>query len=216
MVLGLETFSHEQVLYGSLVLELVWTVCYLISAMFLASNAYAGFNVLVLGILQLAVIALSYYGFYMEVTRTLYGIVLGAVTMLVFQSLQSAVFWGQYAACESYHTWDEKAHYGVECHHRPAMKSVCVFSVFLFLTYAVQLGAMIRYKNDILGAAPANESVGNRDGIPTFAALQMRAAPLGYTPVPYSAPPPRPASATQTQHVIQQQHQDLEMADHSG
>ncbi len=34
-----------------------------------------------------------------------------------------------------------------------AMTSMCTFSIFLFLSYIVQLGVMIKFKNEILGNA---------------------------------------------------------------
>ena len=97
--------------------------------------------------------------------------------MLVFVSLQSAIFWGQYSRCESdsgrrllrqisnsitmttqYEDTERRMlSYGVECAHTSAMKSVCTFSVMMFLSYVVLVAVMIKFKNDILGPAPLDE-----------------------------------------------------------
>ncbi|RYH14110.1 hypothetical protein EON65_34150 [archaeon] len=179
---AIQDYSPDQILKGNLLLQVVFVVCYLISALFIASNTYAGFNSLLLGIIIIAVIGLSYYGLFKEVTRTLFGIVLGCSVMLIFMTLQSAIFWGQYSDC----TPNSLLNSVTQCYNPAAMKSCCTFSVFLFLTYIAQVAAMIRYKNDVLGAAPSNEAVGSRDGIPVFTlplGLRSYTAPV-YSPVP--------------------------------
>lgn len=66
--------------------------------------------------------------------------------MLIFISLQSAIFWGQYSGCESYN--DNRS---VNCQNKPAMKSICTFSVLMFISYITQLVAMIAFKQELLG-----------------------------------------------------------------
>eukprot|EP01031_Cornospumella_fuschlensis_P030497 gene30496-36860_t len=178
---ALQDYSPDQLLKGTLLIQVVFVACYLISAVFLATNTYAGFNALLLGVVIIAVIGLSYYGLFKEVTRTLFGIVLGCSVMLIFMTLQSAIFWGQYSDCNPHSLLNSV----IQCYNPAAMKSCCTFSVFLFLTYIAQVAAMIRYKNDVLGAAPSNEAVGSRDGIPVFTlpmGLRSYTAPV-YSPV---------------------------------
>eukprot|EP01039_Chlorochromonas_danica_P005850 gene5850-6443_t len=74
----------------------------------------------------------------------------------------------------------------VDCGNQAAMRSMCAFSVFMFLSYLVQVATLIHFKNDILGAAPANESVGNRDGIPSF----IISKPSNASTLPPSLPTP--------------------------
>eukprot|EP00981_Chlorochromonas_danica_P010422 scaffold3227_cov188-Ochromonas_danica.AAC.8 len=94
-----KALTHDVLLPFILLAQAVFAFCYLISSLFVGSDPYAGFNGILLGLVYLAVIGLSYYGLYKEVTRTLYGVVLGAVVMLCFISLQSAIFWAQYSNC---------------------------------------------------------------------------------------------------------------------
>jgi hypothetical protein len=102
--------------------------------------------------------------------------------MLIFVSLESAIFWGQYSRCSSdrrmllrggapaditasYSTLfieefiggHRELSYGVECKHTSAMKSICTFSVMMFLSYVALVAVMIKFKNEILGPAPLNE-----------------------------------------------------------
>lgn len=183
--------SHHQILKFTLLAQAGFSACYLISALFVASNSYAGFNAIALGLTQAAVIGLSYYGLYKEVTRTLYGIVLGSAVLLIFMSLQSAIFWGQYSSCH-YEVFNVKEGFlGIQCENQAAMKSICAFSVFMFLTYIVLVGVLIRFKNDILGVAPANEAVGKSDGLPSMSDFHMRAAPFAPAPyMPHTYAPP--------------------------
>lgn len=118
--------------------------------------------------------------------------------MLVFVSLESAIFWGQYSRCSSDRrvllrggtdtyrdeilsihpistedygpvTVSRELSFGVECSHTSAMKSVCTFSIMMFLSYVALVAVMIKFKNEILGPAPLNE---------------------GYAPVSTNSPPP--------------------------
>eukprot|EP01039_Chlorochromonas_danica_P005851 gene5851-6444_t len=181
-----EVLTHDVLLPFTILAQAVFAFCYLISSLFVGSNVYAGFNGILLGLVFLAVIGLSYYGLYKEVTRTLYGVVLGAVVMLCFISLQSAIFWAQYGSCKFVPINPKNGQIGVECDHQAAMRSMCAFSVFMFLSYLVQVATLIHFKNDILGAAPANESVGNRDGIPSF----IISKPSNASTLPPSLPTP--------------------------
>lgn len=51
------------------------------------------------------------------------------------------------------------SHFGIECYRTHAMKSVCAFSVFMFLSYIALVGLLFKYKNDILGASPLDETL---------------------------------------------------------
>jgi len=71
---------------------------------------------------------------------------------------------GQYANCElnneSTVSIIRSGEIGVECSHIGAMKSVCTFSVFLFLSYIFQIVVLYVYKDLLLGSAPLDEGLG--------------------------------------------------------
>lgn len=166
---NLENYSHDSLLDGTFLVQGVLILCYLISAFVVSSNAYAGFNGVFLGIVYAVILAASYRGLRKDVTRTMYGALLGSCCMLVMMSLQSAIFWGQYSGCDTSRRLmeiSERILTSVVCEHRYAMKSVCAFSVFMFLSYLFQIFLMIKFKNEILAAAPKE----------------------GYAPVPTNAP----------------------------
>lgn len=48
----------------------------------------------------------------------------------------------------------------VVCYHKKAMKSVCAFSVFMFLSYIALIYILFQHKHDILGSAPLDEGYG--------------------------------------------------------
>jgi hypothetical protein len=54
-----------------------------------------------------------------------------------------------------------------ECRSQSAMKSVCAFSVFMFLSYLVLGGFLVHFKNAILGSAPLNEGYDTVGGVST-------------------------------------------------
>jgi hypothetical protein len=66
------------------------------------------------------------------------------------------------------------SHFGIECYRTHAMKSVCAFAVFMFLTYIGLVGLLFKYKNDILGASPLDEDL---PALPSLGALMGRSDP---------------------------------------
>lgn len=193
-IMSIQHYPYTTQLDLTLAAQAVFTFCYFISSIVMLDNSYAGFNGALLGLLYGATIALSYKGLKKDQNRIIYGIILGAVFVLVFLSLQSAIFWGQYSGCESYSsssttTDDDKTKSddkttklrrltGVECYYTSAMSSMSAFSVFMFLSYIVQLYLMIKHKHDILG------DPGSKGG---YATIPPRAPNSSYRPVVSSA-----------------------------
>ncbi|KAJ1405900.1 hypothetical protein B484DRAFT_456970 [Ochromonadaceae sp. CCMP2298] len=156
-------YSQEEVIDFLLKAQAVIIFCYLICAMVMSGNTYSGFNAVFLGIVFVCFTAASYYGLKVHVSRTHYGMLLGAAGVLLFTSLESAIYWGQYGDCE-------KGSYGgrgtgPECSNRPAMKALCAFSVFMFLSYVGLAGALVYFKEELLGAAPLREGYSS---VPSF------------------------------------------------
>lgn len=152
---SMQPLGHGQILDALFICQSLFILSYMISAIFQFSNVYNGFNAIFLGIIFLGTVICSYLYLRKNVTKVMYGILLGATFMLIFISLQSAIFWGQYSDCESYHL-DGKSGNPPMCENTPAMESICTFSVFMFLSYSAQLVIMIVFKHEILGALPTN------------------------------------------------------------
>jgi hypothetical protein len=150
-------YTHEQVLDLNYVLQVAFLILYLLTSLSLMGNKFAGLNASILGLVLVLFTVYSYRVLRLNVTRTTYGIVLGASFMLVFILLQSAIFWGQYAGCvpSSTNVKIDKE-YG-DCQHTEAMKFLSGFSVLLFISYGSLIAIMIKHKNDILGSAPVQE-----------------------------------------------------------
>mmetsp|Transcript_2633 Transcript_2633/g.4799 ORF Transcript_2633/g.4799 Transcript_2633/m.4799 type:complete len:191 (+) Transcript_2633:131-703(+) len=135
--------------------------CFLLSALFLASNSYAGSVAVLTGLVALAHTGGAWYCIRQRVSRTLYGAVLGSSCVVTFVYLESAIFWGQYSSCEKYHHNDSISNnsYGVACSDTPAMTSLCTFSVFLFLLSIALAGTLLQHKDDLLGSDPLDEDL---------------------------------------------------------
>lgn len=172
-------YLHGELLDRLLPGQALLIVSYFISACFVGSNNFAGFNALFLGMIYIAFAIATYYGLKVYATRINFGAILGGSVILMFISLQSAIFWGQYADCEPQHRYllgSEILHrkldsfeLGPECRNVSAMKSLCTFSVFMFLGYIVQIWFLVHFKNDILVAAPPETE--NYNSIPSFNTL---------------------------------------------
>ena len=160
----LSNYPHTLVLDATLGAQAVFAFCYLISSFVAFGNKYAGSVGVLTGFVFSFFTIASYYGIRKRISRTSYGAVMGGASILLVLSLQTAVFWGQYANCEAS---DESTVaivrsgvIGVECSHIGAMKSVCTFSVFLFLSYIFQITVLYAYKDLLLGSAPLDEGLG--------------------------------------------------------
>lgn len=174
-------YSHTELLDRLLQAQALLILAYFISACVVGGNSFAGFNALLLGIIFSGFAVATYYGLKKYPTRLHFGIILGGASILLFMSLQSAIFWGQYADCESHsrrvlteevaplaaqRVLSSSFDLGPECRNISAMKSVCTFSVFMFLSYISQIWHLVHFKNDILVAAPPETD--NYSTIPTF------------------------------------------------
>ena len=149
----LDSFTSSQLIDGLLNLQAGLIVAYGLSAVFVLSNKYGGTNAGLLGIIFLGFLYATHQGIKQQLSRTSFGGVLAGAVFLTFMSLQSAIFWGQYSNCSKLEDDD----FDNECHHVPAMKAVCTFSVFLFLSYLAQVFILLRFKDEILGDARLDE-----------------------------------------------------------
>ena len=156
-------YNHSDFLNVTFVAQAVFIFCFFVSSLFVSSNAYANFLAVFTSLIFAAFGLYSYYSLRINITRTNFGIVLGGTFVLVMISLQTSIFWGQYGNCEPYHNLDKQTYHssrsliGVDCSDTHAMKSLCAFAVFMFLSYLFLIGLLYRFKDDILGSAPLNE-----------------------------------------------------------
>lgn len=165
----LSIYSHGQLFDGLLLTQVGLTVAYVISSFFVVSNPYNGFNAIVLGVIYGFSISLGYYFIRNSISRTKFGFVLSTAVILIFISLENAIFWGQYSGCQTFDSADarrlrEISYFHVTrrlfdsaCAHTAAMKSLCAFSVLLFLSYIFEVFILLRFKDEFLGVAPLNE-----------------------------------------------------------
>lgn len=84
-------------------LLLVQALCifsFLISSFVVSGNDYAGFLAVFTGLVFLGHFGYELYCFKKSINRFNFGILLGGAFMLLFISLQTAIFWGQYGDCQ--------------------------------------------------------------------------------------------------------------------
>lgn len=91
------------------------------------------------------------FAIFRDPTNLQYGAVVGASFMLAFISLETAIFWGQYAKCD-YHTTTVLRN-EVHCEDVKAMSSLCAFASLLFVVYVWQVIVLAVSKNIFLGIA---------------------------------------------------------------
>jgi ABC-type branched-subunit amino acid transport system permease subunit len=148
-------YPHTQLIDGTLAAQAVFLLCLLISALFLLSNSYSGFVLFLYSVIWICWIPGSYYSMRMAPGRLLYGVTLGVGAMLLILTLMEAIFFGQSSGCSQ---TPERRLLGIECYQTGAMKSVCTFSVFLFLSQTFFLFVVLRHKDELLPISPSSES----------------------------------------------------------
>lgn len=159
-MLWIENYPFDALIDYNLIFQALCSFCYLISCFFILSNPYGGSNAFLLGIVFAGNIALSYQGIRRAISRTYFGVVLACTIFLILIALQNAIYWGEYSDCSEARRLDgvgRALSIGYYCQNRHAMKSVCAFSVLMFLSYIFQVALLIRYKDEILGNGPLNE-----------------------------------------------------------
>ena len=160
----LTQYSHTTLFDATLVIQLLFTLSFLISASFVFANPYNGFNTIFLGIVYLAFIGVSFYCIRYDISRTKFGAILAACLYLVFLSLENAIYWGQYSNCSVPGFFKYFADHIIYCNNTAAMSSVSAFSVLMFLSYLFELFLLFRFKDNFLGTDPLNEGTGQVGG----------------------------------------------------
>jgi hypothetical protein len=145
--------SQTELFNYVIVAEALFCFCYVVSSLFLLSNPYAGFVSFVYGLALAASVCLKWWSVRAK-DRVLYGATVGVVILMVGISLEQAIFWGQSAGCASAATGRRLL--GVECNQVGAMRSVCTFSVFMFLADIVFLFLLLRFKDALLPLGPGD------------------------------------------------------------
>lgn len=199
----LHPYSYEQLMGGTMLVQAACIVGYFISSLVVSGNAFDGFNAVMLGIVYGGTLALTYLKIRKNPSRLMYGIILGMSVILLVISLQSAIFWGQYAGCSSsssstvttttsptmspslapasaFTTAHRKLYITEQCKNRFAMRSISAFSVFIFLSYIFKLAVLVRYKNDILQQASADQEGYSAVTNPAYAQPTISSIPTSY------------------------------------
>ena len=95
-------YPHNELIDFTLLAQGIFSFCFLISAFSVASNEYAGFVAVLSGFMFSGFTGVSHYGISYKPSGIFYGAILGSSVILVFVTLMSAIFWGQYGGCSSY------------------------------------------------------------------------------------------------------------------
>ena len=175
---------HEEAIDLTLAAQIFFSFCNLISSFVVGSNPYGGFIAILTALIYGAFTYVSWYGIRQKPSRILYGGIVGACSMLICISLMTAIFWGQYADCETlseaqarHHshsndnnnnhsnhtsrllleTFSRRLTTGIECKRTSAMSALCAFSVFMFLTYLVFIALILKFKDEILASVPPED-----------------------------------------------------------
>lgn len=153
-------FEYKEGLDAVFAVNMVCTLCLIISLLVDVGNSFTGFTGMLFGALWVAYLPIAYYVVRISPgERVAYGIVLGLGIWLVVLTLMEAIYYGQVSNCSSV-GGVRRALLSAECAHPAAQKSACVFSVFLFLGGGVLQVLLLKHK-DVLLPNPSALSSGS-------------------------------------------------------
>lgn len=95
-------YSHHELIDFTILVQALFSFCFLISAFSIASNKYAGIVAVLTGLIFCCFTGISHYGISYKPNKILYGAILGASVNLIFVALESAIFWGHFGNCSVY------------------------------------------------------------------------------------------------------------------
>lgn len=149
----IEEFSYEQIFHVCLIILITLTSFYFLnSTFFLSRNSYGGLSSFMTSIFYISLSYFAYKCLKNEISRVSYGLLLGLFFLLIFISMQDAIFWGQYSLCESFpfSLSSTKKLYGVECSHTGAMIFGSILSLLISFLSLIFSFFLIKFKDDIL------------------------------------------------------------------
>ncbi len=98
------------------------------------------------GFINLAFSGAAYYVIENNKTPIIVGGLIGSAIMINFQSLMSAIFWGQLSLCTAVTSTVR----GYSCDHKADYRALCLFSVVLLILQFFLTILLINYRGEIL------------------------------------------------------------------
>lgn len=116
-----------------LAVQIICGVAFLICSIVVSHTENAGFNVILMGLINLIFAVAAYYAVGNLKTPILVGSIIGAGIMISLQSLMTAIYWGQLSSCEE--TEINIRHY--TCNQINAYVATSFFAVVMFLLQVI-------------------------------------------------------------------------------
>lgn len=130
----------------NLLFQLGISVIFVLATVFIAEFGHAGFIVVITALADLIFSLYSIHILNKKADAPSIGIITGAAYLICFLSFLTAIYWGKLSQCDA--TSAAIKHY--TCKNKGAMKTVCVFTVFMFLLQFHFSGLMYYYQTHMI------------------------------------------------------------------
>uniref|UniRef100_A0A7S2V692 MARVEL domain-containing protein n=1 Tax=Fibrocapsa japonica TaxID=94617 RepID=A0A7S2V692_9STRA len=124
----------------------VLTACYLICSFVVASTANAGFNAVLTGLVYAVYCVGAYQVLHKSKTALSVGFLIGFSALLIVLSLETAIYWGQLANCET--VSESISQYS--CSNKSGYRAVCAFASLLFILQGAMTTALVAWKDEFI------------------------------------------------------------------
>lgn len=138
--------NKQELFIAAIALEGVFTFCFVICSFVVASTANAGFNCVLTGLLNVALVGGSYHVIKTSKAPIAVGFLIGSSAMITILNFMTAIYWGNLSKCEVIS--DDLA--GYSCDNSSAYGAVSAFAVLLFLIQSIITSGLIIFRNELI------------------------------------------------------------------
>lgn len=134
------------ILNYAIYVQLVLSILFLILSFVVANTANETVVMFMTASILISYPLWSYYAIHRFATHVTVGATLGAGLMVVFLCLQTAMYWGSLSVCQKI-TYSIKQY---SCNSKVTYRSICIVSIFLFLTHFAFVVLLAHFRNAVL------------------------------------------------------------------
>jgi hypothetical protein len=141
--------NPKKVMNFNLVLQLGVALCFCLTSIFLRHFSNVGFQLIVTGLANITFSVGAFYVINKQPDSLSVGACLGSGVVISILSLSTSVYWGELSKCEVVNVDISK----YTCDSKVAMRTLCAFSVILFLLQLTFTIYLMKYKTHVLAAS---------------------------------------------------------------
>lgn len=146
--------NKKDVIGFLILLQAVTTFAFVICSFVVAGTANMGFNCVLTGFLNIALVAGAHYVVENSKSPIAVGFLIGTAGMMTILSFMTAVFWGQLSRCE-----EASGITQYTCTNKVAYGAVCAFSIILFLLQGAFTAGVAVWRGELINESGVYDDI---------------------------------------------------------